>query len=313
MLDEPNSRKYLTRRRFLRMGMGLPAFVVSLSLPVELLAAPDVIGGLISKTSSGGSVPRKKPRPEADAPDGENTSGVAPSPGKKPRAPRLLMLDPGHGGHDPGAIGKSGIKEKDITLDIAKRMMDMFATLDSVNAKLTRDTDEFIPLPERVKIAQEARADLFISIHADSAPNISARGLSAYTLSEKASDDFANALARQENRIEAMGGVDIDQTDKEVAAILMDLTARRTRNTSQRVRQDFVRGIGKSLVLLERPMRAANFAVLRAPDVPSVLVETGFLSNPRDESILRQPAQRQKVAASMAKEISLILNGSLFS
>ena len=134
---------------------------------------------------------------------------------------------------------------------------------------------------------------MFISVHADSAPNKVARGLSVYTLSEKASDDFARQLADHENKADLMGGVDLPPADKEVAAILFDLTARRTRNTAQHAKASFVAGDGRTIGgLLERPMRAANFVVLRAPDIPSMLVETGFLSNPKDEEILRQPLQR---------------------
>jgi N-acetylmuramoyl-L-alanine amidase len=222
------------------------------------------------------------------------------------------MIDPGHGGHDPGAIGRSGTQEKDITLDVGRRIAAFFANSQTVKVKLTRDTDEFIPLPDRVRIGREARADLFVSIHADSAPTKMARGLSTYVLSEKASDNFAKALATQENRIEAMGGVDLGTSDQDVAAILMDLTARRTRDLSQRARYAFVKGVGESWQLLERPMRGANFAVLRSPDVPSFLVETGFLSNPTDESILAKPQQRQRIAQLMASELGQILNSPLF-
>lgn len=310
MSDKASTHGFITRRRFLQMGAGVPAFAVTVSFPFKILRAADEIGAMIEKVSVGDQqyLPPRKPYPEGET---LSQDGIV-APGKKPKAPRLIMIDPGHGGKDPGAIGKSGVQEKDVTLDIAMRMMDILAPLQEVSAKLTRSSDEFIPLPERVKIAQEARADLFMSVHADSAPNRNARGLSAYTLSEKASDEFSKALAKQENRIEAMGGVDIDQTDKDVAKILMDLTARRTRNTSQRVRHEFVRRVGKTLLLLERPMRAANFAVLRAPDVPSMLVETGFLSNPRDEASLCQPDKRQRIADIMAREMVQILNSDLF-
>lgn len=222
------------------------------------------------------------------------------------------MLDPGHGGHDPGAIGAKGTLEKLVTLDIARQMANLLAAEPSVNVRLTRDSDLFLPLPERVNLGRTARADLFISIHADSAPNRAARGLSAYTLAEKASDDFAKALAEQENKVDFAGGVVPEDMDKEVAAILFDLTARRTRNTSQRAKFSFVKAIGKELPLLENPMRSANFAVLRAPDVPSILIETGFLSNPKDEAILAEAKQRQRIAKLMAENITAILKSPLF-
>ncbi len=281
MKAPPASSEPLTRRCFLRLGLVLPFVTVSLSLPSSLLAANS---RLVS----------------------------APVPSHKPRPPRLLMIDPGHGGRDPGAIGISGTHEKDVTLDIARHMAEALSGQPEVTAKLTRDDDVFLPLEERVKIGRDAHADMFISVHADSAPNQSARGLSVYTLSEKASDDFAGALAKQENRADLMGGVDLPPADHEVQAILFDLTARRTRNTAQHAKVDFIQSVGKNWRLLDRPMRAANFVVLRAPDVPSMLIETGFLSNPADEQILRQPKLRQKIGQLMAKDIATILNSSLF-
>jgi len=237
---------------------------------------------------------------------------LAAPPLRKPRAPRLLMIDPGHGGHDPGAIGLTGTQEKDVTLDIAKRMADALSAKPGVTVKLTRETDIFLPLEERVKVSRDARADLFLSVHADSAPNREARGLSVYTLSEKASDAFSKSLAEHENEADLMGGVDLPPADKEVTAILFDLTARRTRNTSLHAKAGFVQAMGRSWHLLESPMRAANFVVLRAPDVPSMLVETGFLSNPKDEALLRLPPERDKIARLMARSVGGILDSTLF-
>lgn len=236
-----------------------------------------------------------------------------PLPSRKPRAPRLLMIDPGHGGRDPGTISRSGIYEKHVTMDIAKRMADALSSCNGITVKLTRDEDVFLPLEERVRMGREAHADLFLSVHADSAPNRAARGLSIYTLSAKASDDFAKNLADHENEADLMGGMDLPPADKEVTAILMDLTARQTRNTAQHARASFIAGLKHNWRLLEHPIRAANFVVLRAPDVPSMLVETGFLSNPQDEKTLRQPQEREKIARLMAKNLEAILNSSLFA
>ncbi|MDR3449699.1 MAG: N-acetylmuramoyl-L-alanine amidase [Alphaproteobacteria bacterium] len=233
-------------------------------------------------------------------------------PAHKPRAPRLLMLDAGHGGRDPGAIGLSGTHEKDVTLDIARRMADALSAQPGLTVKLTRDDDVFLPLEERVRLGREAHADMFLSIHADSAPNESARGLSVYTLSPKASDELAGRIADHENKADLFGGMDLPPADKEVTSILMDLAARQTRNTAQHARASFVQAVGKNWHLLDRPMRAANFVVLRAPDVPSMLVETGFLSNQQDEHILRQPKERERIARLMAADLGTILNGSLF-
>ena len=277
------------RRRLLRLGlMGLPFVSLSLACPKALLAAT--------------ADPALKPVMDR----------AAPTPSNKPKPPRLLMIDPGHGGHDPGAIGLSGTKEKDIVLDISRRMAEALAKTTGVNVKLTREDDVFIPLSDRAQMGREARADLFVSIHADSAPNQGARGLSAYTLSEKASDQFASLLADKENKADLMGGLSVPVQDKEVAAILFDLAARRTRNTAQRVKVGFIKGIGRRWQLLEQPMRAANFAVLRSPEVPSLLVETGFLSNKQDEALLKLPEKRQTIAELMASEIGFLLRSSLF-
>ena len=270
----------LTRRRFLQASL-----MASLA-GVSLLADPT---GLLTSVAQ-----------------------AHPLPARKPKAPRLLMLDPGHGGRDPGAVGRRGTYEKDVTLDIAKHMAAALANKPGVSVKLTRTKDVFIPLEERVRMGREARADLFLSIHADSAPNRSARGLSVYTLSTKASDAFAKDLADHENKADLMGGLDLPPADEEVTAILLDLATRQTRNTAQHARASFIQAIGRKWRLLERPMRAANFVVLRAPDVPSMLVETGFLSNAQDEKILRSTWHRKRIAGLMAKNLASILGSSLF-
>lgn len=234
-------------------------------------------------------------------------------PGRKPKPPRLIMIDPGHGGHDPGAIGKHGTYEKDVTLDIARRLVDNLNQGTGVIAKMTRRTDIFLPLKERVSIARDARADLFISIHADSAPTQAARGLSAYSLSEKGTDKFARELADRENSVDEVGGVDLKGTEPDVAAILMDLTARHTRNAALKAKKQIVRGMRGKWQLLDNPMRAANFAVLRAPDIPSILLETGFLSSIKDEALLRDAAQRQRIAALLSKEMASLLSSPPFA
>jgi len=271
----------LTRRHFLKVTLAASVVALNLSIPLDLFAA-------------------------------EGADGLPSIPGRKPRAPRLLMIDPGHGGRDPGAIGVSGTHEKDVTLDIARRLTNAIASRSGTDAKLTRDEDIFLPLEDRVKISRDARADLFVSIHADSAPNTDARGLSVYTLSEHATDSFSKQLADHENEADMMGGMDLPPADKDVTAILFDLASRRAHNTAQHARASFVSQLGHNWRLLESPMRAANFVVLRAPDVPSMLVETGFLSNPKDEHILRDPAERDKIAKLMAKSLGSILDSPLF-
>jgi N-acetylmuramoyl-L-alanine amidase len=280
-MSSPTDKALTSRRKFLQLSLAASTLAINWSLPMNLLAA-----------------------------EATDISGAAPA--RKPRPPRLLMIDPGHGGRDPGAIGISGTHEKDVTLDIARRMADALSIQPGLTVKLTRDEDVFLPLQERVKVSREANADLFLSIHADSAPNTTARGLSVYTLSEHASDNFAKLLADHENEADLRGGMDLPPADKEVTAILADLAVRRTRNTAQHAKASFVEAVGRNWHLLERPMRAANFVVLRAPDVPSMLVETGFLSNPQDEKILREPQERERIARLMARDLTNILASSLF-
>lgn len=234
------------------------------------------------------------------------------APGRKPRPPRLVMLDPGHGGHDPGCIGASGTYEKNVVLDIAKEVARQVGKSRGWQVELTRDDDRFIDLKERVRIAQSAKADLFISIHADSAPNKGARGMSAYTLSDKASDDFAAAIAQQENIAGGLG-LDVSNLDEKVAGILVDLAARHTVTAALHAKQSIIQGAGKQIRLLENPMRSANFAVLKAPDIPSVLIETGFLSNPQDEKLLRDAAARRNIAGILARELSAVMTAAPFA
>lgn len=234
------------------------------------------------------------------------------APLRPPAPPRLIMIDPGHGGHDPGAIGAVGTYEKHVTLDIARELATLLKREHGVGTALTREDDRFLELGERVAIGREAKADLFISIHADSAPNSGARGLSAYTLSEKASDTFAQALEDRENYANRLG-VDLKNTKPAVADILMDLAARHTKEASLLARKALVSGAGRDLHLLENPMRSANFAVLRDPDVPSVLIETGFLSNRQDEALLRDAQARRHIATVLARELARLIATPAFA
>jgi len=244
----------------------------------------------------------------------QQTAKATPKPGSKPvprpkpapRAPAVLVLDPGHGGRDPGAIGVSGTEEKDVTLSICRQIRDMLASRRDIKVILTRDSDEYLALPSRVAVAHRHNADLFVSVHADAAPNRSARGLSAYSRSDRASDRFANALAERENRVDAVYGLDLRGTDKDTAAILLDLARRHNHNASLSAKRRIVTGVDGKTRLLDNPMRSANFAVLRSPRIPSVLIETGFLSNPEDDKILRNPKSRAQLARLLADQIAPI-------
>lgn len=276
----------LCRRHFLGLGLG-----AALTMAMPHLSLAQTLASAGAKGISEGLQP----------------------PSRKPKPPRLVMIDPGHGGKDPGAIGHKGTYEKDVTLDVSRRIAENLAGHGTVIAKLTRSTDIFLPLKERVAIAREAKADFFISIHADSAPTQDARGLSAYSLSEKGTDKFARELAKRENSVDDLAGIDLKDTDADVAAILRDLSARHTRNAALKAKKQIVRGVKGKWELLENPVRAAPFAVLRAPDVPSILVETGFLSSLKDEALLRNEAQRRKIAALLAREIAALLASPPFA
>lgn len=215
----------------------------------------------------------------------------------------LIVIDAGHGGKDPGAIGNSKTREKNVTLRYARALRDILNKTGKFRAKLTRNSDKIIVLRERFRIARRSKADLFISLHADSAPNQKARGLSIYTLSEKASDKEAAALAHQENMSDVIAGVDLTHEDEEVAGILIDLTRRETKNKSVKLAEQIVKSLKGKIKLLSNTHRHAGFAVLKAPDIPSVLVEIGFLTNHKEERLINQREHQDKVVNGLAKGI----------
>ncbi len=214
----------------------------------------------------------------------------------------VITIDPGHGGIDPGAINKK-IKEKDITLKAAKELKIL---LEKYGYKiiLTRNKDIFIPLRERRKIAKKFSSDLFISIHVDSVKKRSTRGTSVYTLSEKASDKVTARLAERENKADLIAGINLEKVDNEVASILLDLTRRDTKNTSALFAENYIKYVRKNgHRVLKRPHRHAGFAVLKSPDIPSVLIELGFLSNAKDMKLLLNNKTRSRLIQTLAKAI----------
>ena len=208
-------------------------------------------------------------------------------------------MDPGHGGVDPGAIGIKGTYEKKIVLMAAKSIKEILAKSGRYNVILTRESDSFIPLRKRVAIARHARADLFISLHADSIKNGAVRGATVYTLSENASDREAAQLAERENKSDLIVGIDLDAESQEVTDILIDLVQRETMNQSAVFADAIVQEITKKIKTHRRPHKFAGFAVLKAPDVPSILLEMGYLSNVNDERLLRQDSFVRKIAKSV--------------
>lgn len=227
---------------------------------------------------------------------------------KKVSRKRIIVLDPGHGGKDPGAIGAySKTYEKNITLAMGKELQTILRKK-GYTVYLTRDNDIFIPLRQRIKIAQKYKADLFMSIHADSAANRNATGLSVYTLSDTASDKEAAALAERENKADIIGGIDLGGNSKEVNDILISLSQTDTRNKSSKYATYLVGEMAKCTKLVKNTHRFAGFAVLKAPDIPAVLLEMGYLSNRTEEANLRQPAYRSKLAQSVARAIDRYFN-----
>lgn len=227
-------------------------------------------------------------------------------PAKKPKSvvktKKVIVLDPGHGGRDPGAIGYSGVYEKRITLAFGKELK---RELEDQGYKvyLTRSTDVFIPLRERVNISRKHNADLFISLHADSTKNRKAKGLSVYTLSETASDKEAAALAERENKADVISGLNLVEHSKEVTDILINLAQRETMNKSSEFATFMVKEMRKAVSLVNDTHRFAGFAVLKAPDVPSVLLEMGYVSNAQEEKLLQQSSYRKKLAVATRKAV----------
>lgn len=239
-------------------------------------------------------------------------ASVAALPPRKPRTPgkHIIAIDAGHGGVDPGTIGANKTYEKRVTLALARDLRDALEKTGRYKVVLTRDRDIFLRLRDRVRIAREANAELFISIHADSVRNRKTRGLSVYTLSEKASDKEAAKLAAKENKSDLIAGIDLTTESADVTNILLDLAQRETMNQSARFAQELVGELRREVKLLRNSHRFAGFAVLKAPDMPSVLVEAGFLSNRQDERNLLNKEYRRTMAQAMVRGIDRHFTGT---
>ncbi len=220
----------------------------------------------------------------------------------------LIVIDAGHGGKDPGAVGAHKTLEKHITMAYARDLQNALLRTGDYNVALTRHDDDYVYLHERVRMARAAGGDVFISIHADSAAEDYAKGLSVYTVSEKSSDAEAAKLARQENAADEIGGIEFADNNPEIADILIDLASRQTRIKSTRLAEIIAQEAKKvDIHLLKNPNRFAGFRVLKAPDVPSVLVEIGFLSNIEDEALLQRPEHRAKVSKMLVRAVDTFM------
>ena len=236
-------------------------------------------------TKAGFVIPPVKPR---------NTDSAA------KRYKPLIIVDPGHGGVDPGATSGGSIYEKHITLALSHELKRQLESTGRYRVELTREKDIFIPLKKRVEIAHKHSGDLFISVHADTIHKKNVRGASVYTLSREASDEQTAKLAEKENRVDLIAGLDLDIEDEQVAYILGDFLMTETSNQSKYFANMLVEDMkGSGVKMLQNPHRYAGFAVLKSPEIPSILIEAGFLSNKNEAIMLNKPEYRRKLARSI--------------
>ena len=259
------------------------------------MAGDDPLAAVIDQLNT------KRPIAAAPTVQGQIAPSTPRAPSTPPRRsgarPILIAIDPGHGGEDPGAIGPRGTREKDIVLAIGRQLRDVINSKPNMRAYMTRDADFFVPLHVRVQKARRVKADIFISIHADAFTNTSARGTSVFTLSRKgASSAAARWLANKENAADLIGGIDIGAQDKNTASVLLDMSTNAQINDSLKIGHRVLESLGRINGVQSRRVEQAGFAVLRAPDIPSILVETAFISNPTEELFLRNKSNHRLIA-----------------
>ncbi len=236
--------------------------------------------------------------------------GLPQGPRQEPVVTRMItiVLDPGHGGEDPGAIGRGGSYEKNVTLQMARRLKAKIDAEPNMRSMLTRDGDFFIPLHSRVQKARRVQADLFVSVHADAFIKPTARGSSVFVLSENgASSTAARWLAQRENAADLIGGVNLDVKDPHLARTLLDLSQTATINDSLKLGRAVLGELGGVNALHKPHVEQAGFAVLKAPDIPSILIETAFISNPEEEKRLNDEAYQEKMAEAILRGIKAYL------
>jgi N-acetylmuramoyl-L-alanine amidase len=274
----------------------------------------DALGELIARVDRPAALPPQPvpvPAPALPAPPAASVPMQTKAPPPPPEPPsaeeqrridRLIIvaLDPGHGGEDPGAVGPAGTREKDVVLQIALQLREQLNALPNVRVMMTRDADFFVPLHERVRKARRVQADLFVSIHADAFMRPEARGASVFALSDSgASSAAARWMAQRENAADLVGGINVAATqDQQVMRAMLDMSTTAQIKDSLKLGNEVLAPLGRVGQLHKRKVEQAGFAVLKAPDVPSILVETAFISNPEEEQRLRDPAyQAQLVEA----------------
>ncbi len=275
---------------------------------------PDSLGDWLTRHRSELDGPARDPGPgtgsrlaDARSNNGAMKTNTPDTPMRRDRRYQrsvLLALDPGHGGEDPGATGPSGVHEKDVVLLIGRHLRELAMNTPNMRVMMTRDSDFFVPLWMRVEKAQRANADLFTSIHADGWYTPQARGASVYCLSEGgASSVEARMMAQRENASDAIGGIDINSRDYQVAKVLLDMSTTAQINASLRMAGPTLKKMGSIVHLHSHQVQQAGFVVLKSPTVPSMLVETAFISNPEEEARLQTPAYRKQVARAIFEGI----------
>lgn len=286
-------------------------------------AVQDALGEFIGRMDGkqalpGAAAPGQPPKAVAQAPsapaaaapkagEGMTPAPAPPSAELMARVDRLIIIaiDPGHGGEDPGATGPSGLREKDVVLQIALQLRDRINAQRNMRAFLTRDGDYFVPLQERVRKARRVQADLFVSVHADAFITPQARGASVFALSENgASSSAARWLANKENAADLVGGVNVKSADAAVLRTMLDMSTTAQIKDSLKLGKEVLGQIGKVGSLHKRGVEQAGFAVLKAPDIPSILVETAFISNPEEEAKLRDADYQEELVKALVTGIT---------
>lgn len=306
--------------RFGRLEPGRSRLVVDMAEPFRVLgsillppsrdsAKHRLVIDLVADPGAGRpavAAPTPAPRPPA-ADEAAGASRAAAGEGIPPPVPRpeppVIVIDPGHGGIDPGAVAVNGALEKDIVLEVALELRRLIEENGRYRVALTRDRDMFISLRDRITKARELKGRVFISLHADSLRLAELKGASVYTLSETASDAEAARLASQENKADILAGTDLSRHDMVVATILLDLAQRDTNNRSIAFADLLAEELSAVAPMVRRHRRFAGFAVLKSPDIPSVLLELGYLSNPEDAENLAQPDYRAKLSKAIVRAL----------
>jgi N-acetylmuramoyl-L-alanine amidase len=293
----------------LRLVVELPEGTTARALPVDadernpprLILDLGPPGGSTAAAASPSSTAQAGEAGETGTPTPRVRAAHAPAPTGRPV---IVAVDAGHGGQDPGAIGRGGTREKDVVLEIAREVAARIDREPGMRAVLTRQGDHFLTLRQRIKRARDAKADMFVSIHADSVVDRGVSGASVYVLSEKgASDEQARWLAERENAADLKGGVSLDDKDDMLASVLLDLSNSANIASSMQAAERVLRSIDRVGVVRKPRVQQAGFVVLKSPDIPSMLVETAYISNAADERMLRQSERRARLAEAIFRGV----------